>query len=280
MRNYLLSFSMFGSTYLCRVHTLLMLLLTIIDCQDLRDFLGLNEPFFNHSSDVVFTAQEGGTAYLACEVFNLNNKSVSWVRGRDNHILTVDRETFISDSRFISMHRKNKMSDLVTLSIHGVTLQDQGTYECQVSAEHKLSKMLELVVLQPQVRILGDPDIHVNEGSTLKLKCVISNLVDTPLYVTWYLNNKMLVDFTGSFSSLTHSSSHSVSVLSLDSVTLEDSGNYSCQPAALPRANLTLHVLKTEKKQNIVEKTVASFNRRKEGGSFILVLAFVYARTV
>ena len=36
--------------------------------QDLHDFLGLNEPFFNHSSDVVFTAQEGGVAYLSCEV--------------------------------------------------------------------------------------------------------------------------------------------------------------------------------------------------------------------
>ena len=30
--------------------------------------MGLNEPFFNHSSDVVFTAQEGGIAYLSCEV--------------------------------------------------------------------------------------------------------------------------------------------------------------------------------------------------------------------
>ena len=28
----------------------------------------MNEPFFNHSSDVVFTAQEGGIAYLSCEV--------------------------------------------------------------------------------------------------------------------------------------------------------------------------------------------------------------------
>lgn len=33
---------------------------------------------------------------LTLKVFNLNNKSVSWVRAKDNHILTVDRETFIS----------------------------------------------------------------------------------------------------------------------------------------------------------------------------------------
>ena len=33
--------------------------------------MGLNEPFFNHSSDVVFTAQEGGIAYLSCEVMTV-----------------------------------------------------------------------------------------------------------------------------------------------------------------------------------------------------------------
>ena len=47
-------------------------------------------------------------AYLPCEVFNLANKSVSWVRARDNHILTVDRETFISDQRFLSTHRNRE----------------------------------------------------------------------------------------------------------------------------------------------------------------------------
>ena len=182
---------MLSSPALCRVQSVLALLLTLITCQDLHDFLGLNEPFFNHSSDVVFTAQEGGMAYLSCEVFNLNNKSVSWVRGQDSHILTVDRETFISDRRFLSMHRRQKMSDTVTLSIQGVRQEDQGSYECQVSAEQKIAKTVELVVLVPQVRILGDPDIHVNEGSSLRLKCVISNIVEAPQYVTWYLNSKV-----------------------------------------------------------------------------------------
>ena len=169
----------------------LTLLLAIVDGQDLHEFLGLNVPFFNHSSDVVFTAQKGGVAYISCEVYNLNNKSVSWVRGRDSHILTVDRETFISDRRFVSMHRKEKMSDTVTLSIHGVRIEDQGSYECQVSSEEKISKWVELVVLKPQVKILGDPDIHVKEGSSVKLKCVISNIVEKPAYVTWFLNGKV-----------------------------------------------------------------------------------------
>ena len=32
-------------------------------------------------------------------------RSVSWVRGRDSHIITVDQETFISDGRFVSLKK-------------------------------------------------------------------------------------------------------------------------------------------------------------------------------
>merc|ERR1712130_657652 len=82
--------------------------ITLTDSADnIHDFLGLNEPFFNPNIDSIFTAQEGGVAYLSCEVFNLNNKSVSWVREKDNHILTVDRETFISGKSHKSENLKN-----------------------------------------------------------------------------------------------------------------------------------------------------------------------------
>ena len=74
----------------------------------------------------------------------------------------------------------------------------------------------------------------------------------------------MLVDFTGSLSSLTQEPTHSLSTLHLNKVivavivvdflivfvifrlqvSLADGGNYSCQPASLPRASTTLHVLK------------------------------------
>ena len=32
-----------------------------------------------------------------------NTRSVSWIRGADSHIITVDQETFISDDRFSSL---------------------------------------------------------------------------------------------------------------------------------------------------------------------------------
>ena len=43
--------------------------LTLTDSEDnIHDFLGLNDPFFNPNIDSMFRAQEGGVAYLSCEV--------------------------------------------------------------------------------------------------------------------------------------------------------------------------------------------------------------------
>lgn len=39
-------------------------------------------------------------APFCSQVKQLGNKSVSWIRRRDAHILTVDRYTFIADERF------------------------------------------------------------------------------------------------------------------------------------------------------------------------------------
>ena len=37
------------------------------------------------------------------ELIFFNIRSVSWIRGADSHIITVDQETFISDDRFSSL---------------------------------------------------------------------------------------------------------------------------------------------------------------------------------
>ena len=48
---------------------LLSSMTTVTDSTDnIHDFLGLNEPFFNPNIDSTFKAQEGGVAFLSCEV--------------------------------------------------------------------------------------------------------------------------------------------------------------------------------------------------------------------
>lgn len=66
-----------------------------------KRFTGLyTGPYFDPSTTTNITTQLGTHAYLPCKVKQLGNKSVSWIRRRDAHILTVDRYTFIADDRF------------------------------------------------------------------------------------------------------------------------------------------------------------------------------------
>ena len=55
-------------------------------------------------STKVFKGQLGNVAYLECSIMNQMNMSMAWVRMRDTHILTVDRETFISDRRWVNIN--------------------------------------------------------------------------------------------------------------------------------------------------------------------------------
>ena len=50
--------------------------------------------------------------------------------------------------------------------------------------------------MTPEVRILGDPDIHVKEGSKVNIECVISNTTDHVPYVTWLFNNQVKTYWT------------------------------------------------------------------------------------
>lgn len=73
------------------------------------------------------------------------NKSVSWIRVRDDHILTVDRLTFIADDRYQAFYADR--TGVWTLQIKYVKAQDAGMYECQVGTEPKVSARAHLQVV-------------------------------------------------------------------------------------------------------------------------------------
>uniref|UniRef100_A0A182N285 Ig-like domain-containing protein n=1 Tax=Anopheles dirus TaxID=7168 RepID=A0A182N285_9DIPT len=102
-------------------------------------------PYLDGSGVSNVTTQIGTHAYLPCKVKQLGNKSVSWVRVRDDHILTVDRMTFIADERFQSFYVES--SGVWTLQIKYVQARDAGIYECQVSTEPKISARVHLHVV-------------------------------------------------------------------------------------------------------------------------------------
>ena len=70
---------------------------------------------------------------------------VSWLRKRDQDILTVDRYTFVADGRFEAQY--SVAAETWNLIINYVQDRDAGDYECQVSTEPKMSLIFNLRVV-------------------------------------------------------------------------------------------------------------------------------------
>ncbi|KAL3220620.1 hypothetical protein MRX96_029748 [Rhipicephalus microplus] len=84
-------------------------------------------------------------SFLPCKVRHLGDRTVSWIRRRDLHVLTVGRFTYTSDQRFQAIHMDN--SDLWMLQIQYPQKRDAGMYECQVSTLPKISRFIALNVI-------------------------------------------------------------------------------------------------------------------------------------
>ncbi|CAH2232297.1 jg21679 [Pararge aegeria aegeria] len=108
----------------------------------------LGQPYFDNSTKREATAAVGQPAYLHCRVRNLADRAVStvsWIRKRDLHILTVGVHTYSSDARFAALHADG--SDEWTLRVAPAQPRDSGVYECQVSTEPKISLSFRLTVV-------------------------------------------------------------------------------------------------------------------------------------
>ena len=48
-----------------------------------------------------------------------------------------------------------------------------------------MMKHLLIFVTEPKVTILGNGDVHANQGSKVVLKCKISGTLQKPAYIFW-----------------------------------------------------------------------------------------------
>merc|ERR1719412_1991767 len=160
---------------------------------DRQKFAGLyTGPYFDPSMPSNVSVQLGDTALLICKVNQVGRKTVSWIRKRDSHILTVDSTTFISDDRFYIL--KPERRHVWTLRIRYVQPRDAGIYECQVSTEPKMSHFVQLNIVEPTVTIeANDGRIHAHQGSDVEFKCLIRGMLQKPAYVFWYHGDERLL---------------------------------------------------------------------------------------
>ncbi|XP_045136817.1 zwei Ig domain protein zig-8-like [Portunus trituberculatus] len=203
-------------------------------------------PVFDEAAPYNVSAMTGNTAYLHCLVHNLGNKSVSWIRQRDLHIMTVGRYTYTTDQRFEVIHSPGSKDWI--LKIKYAQVRDSGNYECQVSTKPVRTYVVHLNIFEPQAEIIGAPDIHVDMGSAINLTCVISHSPEPPAYIFWYHNGKVMSYDSprGGVTVMTDHGNSTTGYLLIQDAQTSDTGNYTCAPSNTAAASIGVHVLNGE----------------------------------
>ncbi|XP_052895096.1 uncharacterized protein LOC128302337 [Anopheles moucheti] len=146
--------------------------------------------YFATQNNTKVTAQRGGTALLPCTVISQSSALVSWIRRQDYQLLTVGLSTYSSDERFLVEHLRHLGH--WALRIKSVRTEDEGLYECQLSVHPVQSVFVELKVVEATAEIVGAPDLHIDEGSTLRLECKLQRATENPTFVFWYHEQNMV----------------------------------------------------------------------------------------
>ncbi|XP_060840900.1 inactive tyrosine-protein kinase 7-like [Rhopalosiphum padi] len=209
-------------------------------------------PFFDYYVPRNITTTIGQSAFLHCRTENLNDKSVSWMRKRDLHILTAGVLTYTSDQRFQVIHPDN--SDNWTLLIKFAQPRDAGIYECQVNTEPKMSLAFQLNVVEMRARICGQQELYVKEDSEVSMRCELSQGPHDLGTIFWYLGNVPVYTDQTSLQSVRQPrvSVHTEwvdglkSTLHIARAKLTDSGNYTCMPTFGQSATINVHVVNGE----------------------------------
>ncbi|KAK2725878.1 hypothetical protein QYM36_000374 [Artemia franciscana] len=202
---------------------------------------------FDNNLPSIIRAVAGTTAYLSCKPKASRNKTVSWVRHRDLHVLTVGHFTYTTDVRF-GAHYGQSAGDW-SLQIKSVQPRDSGLYDCQIGTQPPKSFSVRLQVYVPRSVIAGgSTDIHVQEGSTINITCTVYDSVQPPAFFFWY-HDGQVIHFNNDRQERRMSlleNDITVSSLSIRQAVMSDSGNYTCQPANSDKATVRLHILKGE----------------------------------
>jgi len=115
------------------------------------------------------TVSHGRKAVLKCEVDNLRNYKVAWVRVDTQTILTIHNNVITRNPR-ISLSRpgENKWY----LHMNSVQENDRGWYMCQINTDPMVHRSGYLeVVVPPKIRGSGPTELVVRENENVTLGC-------------------------------------------------------------------------------------------------------------
>lgn len=203
-------------------------------------------PYFDVTASKNVTTLVGTTAYLNCRVLNLSNKTVTWIRHRDLHLLTVGKATYTPDNRFQSVY--NPQLSEWSLKVLYPQKQDSGIYECQVGSSPPVGISMSLSIVEPVTTIMGIPEMFIDTGSTINLTCIVSQSPNPPTNILWTHNDEE-VNYDsprGGVSVITEKGDVTTSYLLIQRAKSKDSGKYVCSPSNAINVSIQVHVLNGE----------------------------------
>ncbi|KAK8748626.1 hypothetical protein OTU49_015900, partial [Cherax quadricarinatus] len=151
----------------------------------------VTDAVFRGVNGSVVGAQAGTTANLPCVILNrADHETVSWIRLRDYHLITVGRQTYSKDDRFSVTY--NRHLNEWTLHLRYAQARDAGQYLCQLSTHPPMVFISTLTITEASSEIAGGPEMYVQEGSAVVLDCTLHQHTQTPVYVFWYHNRTMI----------------------------------------------------------------------------------------
>lgn len=129
-------------------------------------------------------------------------------------------------------------------------LKVNGLLRLQVTSHPVQRNFARLKITEAYSIIPGAPDLHVKQGSSLRLECQLMAATERPLYVFWYRQGRMINydEEPGVDVKLTSNGS----VLTVDKTKLTHDGNYTCLPSNAKAASVMVHVIEGEKHEALV----------------------------
>lgn len=114
----------------------------------------------------------------------------------------------------------------------------------QVTSHPVQRNFARLKITEAYSIIPGAPDLHVKQGSSLRLECQLMAATEKPLYVFWYRQDRMInYEEPGVDVKLTSNGS----ILTVNKTKLTHDGNYTCTPSNARPASIMVHVIEGER---------------------------------
>ena len=111
----------------------------------------------------------------------------------------------------------------------------------QIQTEPVQRRFIRLKVTEAYSMIPGGPDLHVKQGSSLRLECQLIASTEAPSFIFWYREGRMINydDERGVRVEATKNGS----ILVVDKVKLSHGANYTCSPSNAKSAYIMIHVI-------------------------------------